>query len=292
MTADRRVPATKISALVSDVDGTLVTDDKMLTARARAAVAQLRARGIAFSLISSRPPRGLQALIETLEITAPVAGFNGAVLAAPDLAPVAAHILSPEIARRAVAMLNARQAQIWIFSGPDWLVRPDDQAYLELERRTIGFSETCVEDFGPALDSAAKIVGVSEDFELLATCEHALRAALGAQATIVRSQPCYLDITHPLANKGDALSQIAMLLRAPLAEIAVIGDGANDIAMFERGGLGIAMGNASPEVRRAADFVTDSNRDEGFATAVERFILRGDRSSAQTGTARSGGRPW
>ncbi len=72
----------------------------------------------------------------------------------------------------------------------------------------------------------------------------------------------------------------------------MIGDSGNDIAMFERSGLSIAMGNASPEVRRAADFVTDSNREEGFANAIERFILGGDRSNAQVGIARAGVRAW
>jgi hydroxymethylpyrimidine pyrophosphatase-like HAD family hydrolase len=77
-----------------------------------------------------------------------------------------------------------------------------------------------------------------------------------------------------------------------LAEIAVIGDGGNDVAMFERGGLSIAMGNASPQVQRAADFVTDSNRDDGFAKAIERFILSGDRSNARVETPSAGDRAW
>jgi len=119
-----------------------------------------------------------------------------------------------------------------------------------------------------------------------------VRAVLADQASVARSQPYYLDITHPLANKGVALSEIAKLLALPLEELAVIGDGGNDIAMFERSGLSIAMGNASPEVRRAADFVTGSNREDGFATAIERFILVSDRSNMQAGIARPGGRVW
>ena len=115
-------------------------------------------------------------------------------------------------------------------------------------------------------------------------------ASLADQASVVRSQPYYLDITSPLANKGVALSELANLLAIPLAEIAVIGDGGNDVAMFERSGLSIAMGNAGPDVRRAADFVTDSNREEGFANAIERVILGGDRSNAPFGIARAGGR--
>jgi Cof subfamily protein (haloacid dehalogenase superfamily) len=189
-------------------------------------------------------------------------------------------------------MLKACGAQVWLFSGQDWLVGHSDEPYVALEERTVGFAPTIVEDFGAALDTTAKIVGVSKDFELLAQCERDVRAVLVDRATVTRSQPYYLDITHPLANKGVALSELAKLLALPLEEIAVIGDGGNDIAMFERSGLSIAMRNAGPEVRRAADFVTGSNREDGFATAIERFILGGDRSNAQVGIARAGGRAW
>jgi Cof subfamily protein (haloacid dehalogenase superfamily) len=268
-----RFPSTKISALISDVDGTLVTDDKILTARAQAAVAELHAHGIIFTIISSRPTRGLRMLLAPLEITTPIAGFNGGVIATAGLSVITEHLLSFQVARRAVDMLEAHGAQSWVFAGQDWLVRDSDGPYIEREERAVGFRPTVIEDFGPILGIAAKIVGVSTDFEILAQCERDVRAVLADQASVARSQPYYLDITHPLANKGVALLELSKLLSIPATEIAVVGDGGNDIAMFERSGLSIAMGNASPEVRRAADFVTDSNREEGFANAIERFIL-------------------
>jgi Cof subfamily protein (haloacid dehalogenase superfamily) len=269
--------------VISDVDGTLVTDDKVLTAGARTAVAALRANGIIFSMISSRPPRGLCMLLDALAVTTPVAGFNGGVLATPDLAVIAEHLLPGGVARCAVDMLQARGAQVWIFSGQDWLVRESDGPYVGLETRTVKFPPVVVEDFGSALDTAAKIVGVSPDFERLARAELELRAALFGEANVALSQSYYLDITHPLANKGVALSAIATLLGVPLAEIAVIGDGNNDVAMFERSGLSIAMGNASPQVQRQADFVSESNRDEGFADAIARFVLGNDPAKAPVG---------
>jgi Cof subfamily protein (haloacid dehalogenase superfamily) len=287
----RSLPA-KISAVVSDVDGTLVTDDKVLTARSRAAVADLRVSGIPFAIISSRPPRGLGMLLEPLGITTPVCGFNGGVLAAPDLSVITAHLLSPEIARHAVDILEARHVQVWIFGGQDWLIRDPNAPYVGFEERTVGFRPTIVKDFGPALDAVAKIVGVSMDFALLARCEDDVRAGLANRASVARSQRYYLDVTHPLANKGAALSELARLLAVPLQEIAVIGDGGNDVAMFGRSGLSIAMGNASPEVQRAADLVTDSNSDDGFAKAIQRFILGGDRVSARADRARAGDRVW
>jgi Cof subfamily protein (haloacid dehalogenase superfamily) len=272
MTRVRPLPF-KCSALISDVDGTLVTDDKSLTSHTQRAVAELRACGIIFAIISSRPPRGLSMLLGPLGITTPVAGFNGGVLASPELSVITEHLMSPETARRAVDMLDAHKVQTWVFSGQDWLVRDLDGPHVEHEEHTVGFRPTLVEDFGQSLEVAAKIVGVSNDFGLLANCERDVQTALADQASVARSQPYYLDITHPLANKGAALLEFAKLLAVPLAEIAAIGDGGNDVAMFERSGLSIAMGNAAPEVQRAADFVTESNREDGFANAIERFIL-------------------
>ena len=290
MTPSPRNVSPKISTLVSDVDGTLVTDDKVLSARTRAAVAKLHACGINFAIISSRPPRGLGMLLRPLRITTPVCGFNGGVIATRNLAVITEHLLSPDAARRTVSLLDTHDVQVWVFSGQNWLVRDSDGPYVGFEERTVGFQPTLVGNFGQSLDAANKIVGVSKEFEILAQRERDVRAALGDQATVARSQSYYLDITHPLANKGAALSEIARLLGVPLAEIAVIGDGGNDVTMFERSGLSIAMGNAIPAVQRAADFMTDSNRDDGFANAVERFILSSDRSNAQAASAHAAGR--
>jgi hydroxymethylpyrimidine pyrophosphatase-like HAD family hydrolase len=117
----------------------------------------------------------------------------------------------------------------------------------------VRFEPTIAQDFEPALDIAAKIISVSADFEFLARCERDVRGALAGEASVARSQPYYLDITHPLSNKGAALSERARLLAVPLAEFAVIGDDGNDIAMFERSASVIAMGNATPQVRQAAE---------------------------------------
>ena len=148
--------------------------------------------------------------------------------------------------------------------------------YVSHEERTVQFQPVAVDDFGAALDAAGKIVGVSEDFDLLKSVEAEARAIFGDEASVARSQPYYLDFTHPLANKGVALTEFCGLLAVPSEEIAVIGDGGNDVAMFERAGLAIAMGNASEDVQRAADLVTASNEQDGFARAIDRFIV-GDR---------------
>jgi Cof subfamily protein (haloacid dehalogenase superfamily) len=276
MTQAARSSTSKIAAVVSDVDGTLVTDEKLLTEATIAAVKALHAHGILFSIISSRPPRGLRLIIDTLEIVAPFGGFNGGVIAAPDFSVIREHLLPRAVAQRTVDMLIGVGAQPWLFVGGDWLLRDPTAPYVALEQRTVAFPPTVVEDFAPFFDHTGKIVGVSPDFDRLAQCEINLRNALTDEASVARSQPQYLDVTHPLANKGVALKAIADLLSVQPGEIAVIGDGGNDVAMFQQAGLSIAMGNAGAGVKAAADAVTLSNREDGFAKAIERFVLGRD----------------
>lgn len=273
----RRSPASKISAIISDVDGTLVTDDKRLTDRSRAAVAAVRKSGLPLCLISSRPPRGFAKLLEALEIVTPSAGFNGGMLVARDLSVLEQHLLPPQSARDTVDFLSSQGIDIWVFSGPDWLLSNTAAPYIDHEKRTVSFDPVVVADFGPALESAAKIVGVSKDFDRLARCEVALAKLMGSAASVARSQLYYLDTTAPEANKGAGMLALAKRLGVPPAEIAVIGDGGNDVAMFEQAGLSIAMGNAQPAVKAEAHLVTASNAEDGFAMAIERFILGGER---------------
>jgi Cof subfamily protein (haloacid dehalogenase superfamily) len=273
----RRSPASKISAIISDVDGTLVTDDKRLTERTRAAVAAVHRSGLPICLISARPPRGFVKLREALEIVAPSAGFNGGVIVAPDHTVLEQHLLSPQSARDTVDFHAKHGIDTWLFSGADWLLANTAGPYIDHEKRTVGFDPVIVGDFGPALESAAKIVGISKDFDLLARCEVALAKLMGDAASVARSQLYYLDTTAPLANKGAGMLALAKQLGVPPDEIAVIGDGGNDVAMFEHAGLSIAMGNAQPAVKAQAHLATASNAEDGFAMAIERFILGGER---------------
>jgi HAD superfamily hydrolase (TIGR01484 family) len=137
----------------------------------------------------------------------------------------------------------------------------------------VKFEPKVVATFEDRLDSVAKIVGISDDHDLVQRCEADAQAAFGNLATANRSQPYYLDITHKDANKGAVVDYLSAHLTVPPEEIATIGDSPNDVLMFKRSGLSIAMGNASDQVKSLADLTTDSYSDEGFAKAMERFVL-------------------
>jgi len=267
-----------LSLLLADVDGTLVTEDKVLTERARSAVAALRERGIRFAITSGRPPRGMAMLIEPLHLDTPIAGFNGGVFTRPDLSVIETRTLAPDVTRQAIDIIEHHGMDAWLYTGTDWFIHKKEAPHVAREAWTVKFGAVVVDRYAESdLDQAVKIVGVSDDLALVAKCETDVSGALGTRASAKRSQPYYLDITNPEANKGAVVDSLVKFLGVPAAEVATIGDMPNDVLMFRRSGLSIAMGNASDEVKAKADAVTDSYNDEGFAKAVERYLLNGTR---------------
>jgi hydroxymethylpyrimidine pyrophosphatase-like HAD family hydrolase len=105
-------------------------------------------------------------------------------------------------------------------------------------------------------------------------CEEVAQRTLGKTASAARSQPYYLDVTHPKANKGTVVTTLSKFFDIRPDQIATIGDMSNDVSMFRKSGFSIAMGNSSDEVKSQASAVTDTNENEGFAKAVRKFVLR------------------
>lgn len=262
-----------ISLVIADVDGTLLNDDKKLTDRARAAVGSLYDRGIRFAITSGRPPRGMAMFFDALQIVAPVAGFNGGLFVNPDLTVLEHKTVPPEVGRRAIQALRDHGLDAWVYRGNDWLITQADAPHVAREARTVQFQPRVVEDIAADLENVTKIVGVSDDQERVRQCEDDIAASFGAGITAAPSQPYYLDITHKDANKGTVVEFLSDALNVPKEKIATIGDQPNDILMFRKSGFSIAMGDAPSKVKSAARATTDSHNDEGFAKAMERFIL-------------------
>jgi Cof subfamily protein (haloacid dehalogenase superfamily) len=263
----------KISLVLADVDGTLVTEQKVLTKRAQAAVHNLRGAGIRFAITSGRPPKGMAMLLDALQLETPIAGFNGGLFVKPDLSILEQKTVPADIAAAAIELLRAHGLDVWVYRGNDWLVAKADAAHVDREAWTVKFSPMVVADVAANLDQVAKIVGVSDDLDKVQRCEADAKAAFGQRATANRSQPYYLDITNKDANKGAVVEFLSRRFGVPTVEIATIGDQQTDVPMFERSGLSIAMGNAPDQVKAQATVTTDSYNDEGFAKAMERFIL-------------------
>ncbi|HTC09553.1 MAG TPA: Cof-type HAD-IIB family hydrolase [Acetobacteraceae bacterium] len=266
-------PKRKISLVLADVDGTLVTEDKVLTPRAQDAVRRLHDGGIHFAITSGRPPQGMAMLFDALRLETPIAGFNGGLFVRRDLSIIEGKTLPIDVATTALELIRAHGLDAWVYRGTDWLITKLDAPHVAREAWTVKFQPKVVNDVADMLDGVAKIVGVSDDHDKVQACEADAQAAFGQRATASRSQPYYLDVTHKEANKGAVVAYLSAHLDIPAEEIATIGDQPNDVLMFKRSGFSIAMGNASDQVKAEASATTESYNDEGFAKAMERFVL-------------------
>jgi Cof subfamily protein (haloacid dehalogenase superfamily) len=267
------MPEQKISLVVADVDGTLVTEQKVLTAEAQAAVHALHDRGIRFAITSGRPPRGMAMLIAPLDLKSPIGSFNGGIYVQPDMSILKANPLPADVARQAVELLSQRGLDVWVYAGTDWFITKQDAPHVAREAWTVKFDAKVVKDVREHLAEPAKIVGVSDDHDLVRRTAEEARKAFGDRVTASPSQPYYLDVTSKTANKGAVVEFLSQHFKVPLEEIATIGDQPNDLLMFKKSGISIAMGNAPDDVKSQATYVTDSYNDEGFAKAMRRFVM-------------------
>ncbi len=264
----------KVSLVVTDVDGTLVTTAKTLTPRAKAAVHRLHDAGVHFSICSSRPPFGLKMMLEPLALKLPFGGYNGGSIVETDLTVIEQKLIPPAAAREAVQTFQRNGVDCWVFIGNEWVIANRNGAHVDHEIHTIETPPTVVPAFTDAHFSAVgKIVGPSDDHALVIRCETELRASLAGRAFAQRSQPYYCDVIPPGINKGRLVDVLMARLGVPREEVLVLGDMENDLDLFAAGGFAVAMGNAPPEVKAKAKGTTLSNEEDGFAAAIDRYVF-------------------
>lgn len=262
-----------ISLVISDVDGTLINQDKILTAKTKAAVKQLQQANILFTVTSARPPFGMKMIVDTLELKYPFGAFNGGLLLKPNLEVINCAPLPPVIIPEILDTIESHGLDAWLCSTSHWYLKDPHGVHADHHAKTLQCQPTVISGYQDIKEGIVKIVGVGQDSEKVAQCEIAAQAQFANRLSATRSQPYYLDITQPSANKGTVVTRLAEHLNIPTSEIVTIGDNYNDISMFKQSGISIAMGNASEQVQKQATYVTTSNTEEGFANAIARFVL-------------------
>jgi Cof subfamily protein (haloacid dehalogenase superfamily) len=265
--------APAIRLMLADVDGSLVTQDKVLTDRAIDAVHRLNDAGILFAVTSGRPPRGMSMLIEPLALTTPISAFNGGLIVDDQMQTLEQRAVQKQVVGSVIELLTSYGLDVWVYQGADWLLLNDKGPHVDREAWTVKFSPKVVTSYEGITESVSKVTGVTDDRDKMDQATKAARAKFGHCASVAQSQPYYLDVTNPEANKGAVVKFLASKFQLASEEIATIGDMPNDILMFAHSKTSIAMGNAAADVQRAARFVTTSNEFEGFANAVDRFVI-------------------
>lgn len=269
----KKEPSKKIKLLVSDIDGTLITSQHKITPEAFAAAQKLKAAGIHLCLVSSRPPRGIQMFFKELNISTPFAALNGGEIVSNDGAVISSLAMSAQDASEVFELLHKHDVKAWVFGGFDWVVFDLNDPFIAHEQEVVGDRPEVMNHFSQYKNRIVKIEGVSDNTALLDELAGKINQKYPDTVKALRSSENFLDITHPKANKGFAAVELGKQYGIDISEIACIGDMYNDIPMLDIAGVSIAMGQSTEQVYRHAHFQTKSHDDNGWAYAVENFIL-------------------
>ena len=154
-------------------------------------------------------------LVEPLELTTPVSAFNGGIIVEPDLTVIEQRLVPESLVKPILTLLESHGLDTWIYRGAEWYVRDPKGPHVDREAATVQFQPTVVETFDDLWDQVAKIVGVSDDHDAMAKATEAAREQFCHDVTAAQSQPYYLDVTHPAANKGEVVKFLSSRTASP-----------------------------------------------------------------------------
>ena len=268
---ETNAPSSEIALVISDIDGTLITSNHEIAESTRQTAARLYELGIRLSLASSRPPRSIRPLAESLALRSPFAAFNGALLLTADGEVKARSVLSVSIIGRIKAIADEYGLGVWAYDENDWWA-PWRDAFVDREEHTSGFSPR-IEGYDDRIRREVNKLTVVGKPELVAESEKRVWKELPNEVSASKSKPRFLDVTAYGIHKGTVVVRLAEVFQVSTDQVAVIGDGPNDVEMFEQAGVSIAMGQAVDEVIRAASYITSSNDSDGWSRGIEKYVL-------------------
>jgi Cof subfamily protein (haloacid dehalogenase superfamily) len=271
--------------LCFDYDGTAAEGGLYPTQRVRDAVAAAQARGARVVLATGRSFGAAYRYAEALGLRDAVITYQGAIVKemTPPHATLVREVMPLEPLAEFLALAEARDLDLSLYGEEEYYITALRHS-AEFHRRWFGppfhqvaaYSDAvaALQAKGEAPIKGLMIVEPGEGAPLAAE----LHAIFGGRLTVLRSHELFTEVTSPRVSKGNALAFLAERYGIAQSETLAVGDSDNDISMIRWAGLGVAMGNAAPEVIAAADLVAPSVTEDGLATVIEELVLRNGRS--------------
>lgn len=263
--------------IVLDLDGTLTNREKKITPRTKAALMEAQERGKIVVLASGRPTMGVMPLARELSLEkygGYILSFNGGNIincATGEL--VFSRQIPIEANRNIIWLAEDSRVAYLTYEGDHLVTNNRECPYVKLESSINHMELVEKEDMASYVDFQVPKFLLADDGDYLATVEPKVKAALGKNFSVYRSEPFFLEILPRGIDKAQSLARLLERLGMTKEEMIACGDGYNDLSMIRFAGLGVAMKNAVFPVRKAADFITASNNDDGVALVVEKFMV-------------------
>jgi hypothetical protein len=258
--------------LALDLDDTLLNDKGHISPRNSAAIRAAQARGVVVTLATGRMYRSARVFAEELGVVVPLITYNGALVKDNAGRVYLDRPLPLTAARIALNVARKHDVHVNLFLDDELYVDRDDE-WTERYRRSSGVNPHFVSDLEDVLTRAPNKVLFIAEPERLQSLRPELTARLGSEARVTSSKPTFLEIIHPEVSKRSGIEYLLAFFGICPEEAVAVGDNYNDLEMIDLAGLGVAMGNAPPEVKAKADYITASNTEDGVAQVIEKFIL-------------------
>ncbi len=267
------MPPSPIDLIAVDVDGTLLNDHHELTPRTEAAIKTAMARGVQVTIATGKSPYSTREILPRLGLTLPGVYIQGLAIVGPDGVVHSQETLTPEVVRLVADYVEREGLSLVAYSGARIITNRRD-AFTDT---TIAFHEPPAEVIGSLSQQAGRVpinkILIMSQPERLPRAREDLAAQLDGQASLVRPLDYVLEVLPYGASKGAGLMRLLDELGIDPARVMAIGDGENDVEMLRLAGIGVAVGNAMPVAKAAANVMVGSNNDDGVAEAIERFVL-------------------
>ncbi|WP_413300314.1 Cof-type HAD-IIB family hydrolase [Bacillus sp. 1P10SD] len=264
--------------IVLDLDDTLLQDDHTISPRTKQALMDAQEAGVKVVLASGRPTSAMLDIAEELRLKdygSFILSFNGAKITNCQTGEeLFSSTLSPEMVHNLYEVSRSEDVWIHTYVG-DYIVTEAGNQYTDVEAAITGLEVFEVDSFVESVNEPVVKVLMLEEPEKLAIVEKKLQEQFAGELSVMRSKPFFLEFTEEGVTKGTSLNQLIGKLGITREEVIAMGDSYNDLAMIEFAGLGVAMGNAPDDIKEKADYVTDTNMNDGVAKVVEKFVLKG-----------------
>ncbi len=267
----------KYKLLALDLDDTLLDGRQRVPERSRLAIRAALDAGVRVTLATGRMFRSSRPYAEQLGIQDYLITYQGALVRHPVTGETLFHRPVPvDLALEVIDLAGRYGYHVNVYVD-DFLYVARHTRESRLYASYSGVPVEAVGDLGRFLlnqnQDPTKVLVVAKEEQLDELASEA-RPVFGTKLHITKSKPHFLEFSHPDGHKGHALESIARHYGVRREEVIAVGDSYNDLEMLEYAGLGVAVGNARPEIRDRADYVCPSNEECGVAEVVEKFILR------------------
>ena len=268
---------TDYKMIVLDLDGTLTNRDKVITPRTKQALMEAQERGKIVVLASGRPAAGVLPLANQLDLAkygSYILAFNGGMIVNCKTGETVFSSMIPvEANSRIVDLAVDHGVDLLTYQGQEIITNNQECPYALLESKINKLPLRQVENLRNYLDFPVPKFLFLDDGDYLVTVEPKVKAALGKNFSVYRSEPYFLEVMPKGIDKAASLERLLEQLGMNREQMIACGDGYNDMSMIKFAGLGVAMENAVLPLRKAADFITRSNNEDGVAYVVEKFMM-------------------